>query len=158
VDVKEGKNERGEIKTVQKRERERRENRGMRNSEGRHALQDWSKQLPSLPALLLGPMSWQWLHIPATSSHRATLVALLSQLTPPGGRGKPCLPSILSFLYFFESSFCSTYSPYDAITLFLKLNLITLIKINKLNNLNKLNTINYLQFITYINEITKYDK
>jgi len=75
---------------VKKGERERREkweNRGMGNSEGRHALQDCSEQLPSLLALLLSPLSWQWLHTPATSSHRATLVALLPQLTPPGGRG-----------------------------------------------------------------------
>lgn len=75
-----------EIKKVQKRERERRENIGMRNSEGRRALQDWSEQLPSLPALLLSPLSWQWLHTPATSYHRATLVAFLPRLTLPGDR------------------------------------------------------------------------
>jgi hypothetical protein len=33
------------IKKVQKRERERRENRGTRNSEGRFALHNWSEQL-----------------------------------------------------------------------------------------------------------------
>jgi len=68
-------------------------NRGIRNSEGRHALQDCNEQLPSLPALLLSPLSWR-LHTPATSCHRANLVALLPQLTPPGGRGNSISSSL----------------------------------------------------------------
>ena len=47
-------------------------------------------------------------------------------------------PTFRVYYNFFTSS-CSIYSPFDEITLCLKLNLITLIKINKINNLNKLN-------------------
>lgn len=148
-----------EIKKVQKGERERREKcekqryKKLRRQACPPGLQ-WATAFPSCTSSQ--PFVLE-------ASHSSNILPQSKPGSPPAtthssrGQGQlyfilPTPNSTFRVYYNFFISSCSTYSPFDEITLFLKL--IPLIKINKINNLNKLN---YLQCITYINEI-KYDK